>query len=75
VLQGEKFDPQGDYVRRWIPELTKLPDEFIHKPWLAPAAVTQDAKIELGSDYPAPIVDHGAARDRALAALKATKGG
>ncbi len=60
VLQGEKFDPDGSYVRRWIPELAGVRDAFIHKPWLAPRPP---------SDYPAPILDHAVARDRALAAL------
>jgi deoxyribodipyrimidine photo-lyase len=73
VLQGEKFDPDGAYVRRWLPELAGLPGEFIHKPWQAPAEMLQAAGVALGRDYPAPIVDHGAARDRALAALKGMK--
>jgi deoxyribodipyrimidine photo-lyase len=73
VLQGEKFDPEGLYVRRWLPELARLPNDFIHKPWLAPTETLHAAGIELGRDYPAPILDHGAARDRALAALKSMK--
>jgi deoxyribodipyrimidine photo-lyase len=63
VLQGEKFDPQGQYVRRWVPELADMPLEFLHRPW--------DAAFK--SSYPAPIVDHGFARERALAALKQLK--
>jgi deoxyribodipyrimidine photo-lyase len=74
VLQGEKFDPQGDYVRRWVPELARLPPAWIHKPWQAPAAVLSAAGVSLGADYPRPIVDHGQARDRALAAFDAIKG-
>jgi deoxyribodipyrimidine photo-lyase len=73
VLQGEKFDPQGGYVRCWVPELAQLPSEFIHKPWLAPTDTLRAAGIELGRTYPAPIVDHGAARERALAAFKSLK--
>ena len=73
VLQGEKFDPNGDYVRRWVPEVAALPDEWLHKPWDAPAAVLKDAGLTLGRDYPKPIVDHKAARERALAALKETR--
>ncbi len=73
VLQGEKFDPEGVYVRRWVPEIARLPNEFIHKPWLAPSEALQAAGVELGHDYPAPIVDHGAARGRALAAFKSMK--
>ena len=74
VLQGEKFDPQGDYVRAFVPELAELPDRWIHKPWEAPAEVMRQAGIALGRDYPAPIVDHAAARDRALAALRLMRG-
>ena len=74
VLQGEKFDPEGTYVRKWIPELEHLPDQFIHKPWEAPRLVLDAAGIELGKSYPRPIVDHGEARDRALAAFQDIKG-
>jgi deoxyribodipyrimidine photo-lyase len=74
VLQGEKFDGDGAYVRKWVLELARLPNEFIHRPWEAPAAVMRNASIELGRDYPHPVVDHGMARQRALAALKAMKG-
>jgi len=74
VLQGEKFDPKGDYVRRWVPELARLPDQFIHKPWEAPRLVLQAAGVELGRNYPHPLVDHGAARDKALAAFQKIKG-
>ncbi|MBX9721414.1 MAG: DNA photolyase family protein [Candidatus Obscuribacterales bacterium] len=73
VLQGEKFDPQGIYVRKWIPELSALPDQYIHKPWTAPPLVLQAAKVELGKTYPAPIVEHTFARKRALEALSHLK--
>jgi len=73
ITQGEKFDPQGAYVRRWVPELAALPDRVIHQPWTAPALVLREAGVKLGATYPVPIIDHGAARDRALAALAATK--
>lgn len=73
VLQGRKFDPDGAYVRRFVPELARLPDDRIHEPWKAPRDVLARAGIELGRDYPLPIVDHGAARERALAALDALK--
>ncbi|NYZ15729.1 deoxyribodipyrimidine photo-lyase [Azospirillum sp. RWY-5-1] len=74
ILQGEKFDPDGAYVRRFVPELAKLPDAWIHKPWQAPPAVLCAAGVTIGRDYPAPIIDHALARDRALAAFKAVKG-
>jgi deoxyribodipyrimidine photo-lyase len=74
VLQGEKFDPQGAYVRKWVPELARLPDEFIHRPWEAPRLVLAAAGIEPGRDYPHPVVDHGKARDAALAAFQEIKG-
>lgn len=69
VLQGEKFDPRGTYVRRWVPELAGLPDQLIHKPWLASPADLARACLRLGRDYPLPMVDHGLARQRALDAL------
>ena len=74
VLQGVKFDPQGAYVRRWLPELAGLPDDYVHRPWDAPPDVLRRAAVELGRDYPHPVVDHGTARDRALAAFKEIKG-
>lgn len=73
ILQGEKFDPHGAYVRRWLPELTAMPDKFIHKPWLAPASVLQQAGLELGRDYPRPMVDHDGARKAALAAFSSLR--
>jgi deoxyribodipyrimidine photo-lyase len=73
TLQGEKFDPDGRYVRAWLPELARLPDRFIHRPAEAPEDVLKAAGIALGADYPRPIVDHGAARARALAAFAVVK--
>lgn len=70
VTQGERFDPDGAYVRRWVPELRRVPTQFIHSPWLAPEAVLREAGVELGTSYPHPIVDHAAARNEALAAFK-----
>ncbi|MBL9203344.1 MAG: deoxyribodipyrimidine photo-lyase [Opitutaceae bacterium] len=74
VLQGEKFDASGDYVRRWVPELAKLPAENIHAPWEAPPHVLAAAGVTLGKNYPHPIVDHATARAEALAAFKALRG-
>jgi deoxyribodipyrimidine photo-lyase len=70
VLQGEKFDPEGDYVRRWVPELARLPREIIHAPWKGEADTLASAGMKLGKSYPRPIVDHGEARARALAAYE-----
>ena len=70
VLQGEKFDPDGSYVRRWVPELARLPDACIHQPWRAGSDILSAAGVSLGVTYPAPIVDHAVARDRALAAYE-----
>jgi deoxyribodipyrimidine photo-lyase len=70
VLQGEKFDPGGVYVRRFVPELAALPDRFIHRPWEASPLELQSAGIRLGRDYPEPIIDHTFARRRALAAYE-----
>jgi deoxyribodipyrimidine photo-lyase len=72
--QGEKFDPEGAYVRRWVPELAKLTSKYIHQPWTAPADILEAAGVELGSTYPKPIIDHDLARKRALEAFKAVQG-
>ncbi|WP_418136874.1 cryptochrome/photolyase family protein [Agrobacterium sp. El2ro-1b] len=73
ILQGEKFDGDGEYVRRFVPELEKLERKYIHKPFEAPKDVLKKAGVELGKTYPLPIVDHGKARERALAAYAAVK--
>ena len=70
VLQGEKFDPKGTYVRRWVPELANLSDDFIHHPWTASETKLLGAGIRLGHTYPHPIIDHDVARKRALALYK-----
>ena len=73
TLQSEKFDPEGTYLRRWLPELKNLATPWLHAPWTAPSAVLAEANVRLGRDYPEPIVDHYAARDRALQALAKIK--
>ncbi len=70
VLQGSKFDGQGEYVRRWVPEIAGLPDKYLHAPWEAPADVLTAAGIVLGENYPLPMVDHKTAREAALAAYQ-----
>ena len=67
VTQAERFDPDGDYIRRWVPELAKLGPPAIFAPWRADPADLEAAGVRLGADYPHPIVDHAAARGRALA--------
>lgn len=74
AIQGEKFDPDGAYIRRFVPELAKLPDKWIHKPWDAPDLVLAGAGVRLGQHYPRPVVDHAEGRARALAALAAVTG-
>jgi deoxyribodipyrimidine photo-lyase len=67
VLQAERYDPHRVYLRRWIPELARLPDKWIHQPWKAPAAELQKAGVVLGETYPRPIVDLTGSRREALA--------
>jgi deoxyribodipyrimidine photo-lyase len=71
ILQGEKFDTDGAYVRRWVPELAAMPSSWIHKPWQAPATVLASAGVTLGGTYPRPIVDHATARATFLEIAKA----
>ncbi|WP_036293310.1 deoxyribodipyrimidine photo-lyase [Methylosinus sp. PW1] len=75
VLQGEKFDPDGAFVRRFVPELARLEAKYIHKPWAAPERALREAGIALGETYPRPIVDHAAARQRALEAYASARAG
>ena len=74
IAQGEKFDKEGEYVRRWVPEIAALPDKYLHKPWETPPLLLQEAGITLGETYPLPIVDHKIARESALAAYATIKG-
>lgn len=66
ILQGEKFDPDAIYVRKWVPEVANLPNKWIHKPFDAPPEILSQAGVELGQNYPYPVVDHSLARARAL---------
>ena len=68
VVQGGRFDPEGDYVRHWVPEIRRVPRRWVHTPWRMPREVQADVKCIVGRDYPRPIVDHDVARLRALAA-------
>ena len=70
VTQGQKFDADGIYVRRYVPEIEKLPDKYLHSPWEAKDGVLADAGIKLGKDYPEPIVDLKLSRERALEAFR-----
>jgi deoxyribodipyrimidine photo-lyase len=73
VLQATRFDPEGTYVRDWVPELARLPTEWIHQPWAAPTDVLGQAGVRLGIDYPHRLLDHDKARLTALAALATLK--
>ena len=74
VTQSERFDPQGKFIRRYLPELAKVPDKYIHAPWTMPPAIQTECGVLIGRDYPAPIVDHAEARQRTLARFKAATG-
>jgi deoxyribodipyrimidine photo-lyase len=73
VTQGRRFDPDGGFVRRWVPELSAVPARWIHAPWEAPPLVLAAAGVTLDVDYPRPVVDHTIARERALAAYKCAR--
>ncbi|MEC9228450.1 MAG: FAD-binding domain-containing protein, partial [Verrucomicrobiota bacterium] len=73
IIQGKKFDPDGSYVKRFVPELAKLPLKYIHTPWEAPNSTLKDAGVTLDVDYPKPIVDHAEGRARALSAFEVFK--
>lgn len=75
VTQSRKFDPSGTYIRRWVPELRDVPTEAIHAPWEAPPLELAAHGVTLGDSYPAPIVDHAEARDRAIEAYESARAG
>ena len=66
ILQGEKFDKEGEYVKKWVPELKNVPKKFIHKPW----EINDEKILKIGKEYPIPIVIHEKARQKALSAFK-----
>jgi len=70
VLQSAKSDPEGRFIRRWVPELAQVPTDYIHTPWTMPAEVQRAARCRIGTDYPAPMVDHAEAKARALRAYQ-----
>lgn len=73
MTQGDKFDPNGTYVRKWVPELSELPTRFLNQPWEAPKTLLAQHNVTLGRTYPRPIVDHKIARSKALEAYEQTK--
>ncbi len=73
VMQGHKFDPKGDYTRRWVPELAGLPDKYLFSPWDAPEDIRQQSGVKLGDTYPHPIVDLKPSRERALSAYQSLR--
>lgn len=74
VLQGQRFDPEGTYVRRWIPELARVPTPYVHAPWTLPRDDQIAYGCRVGRDYPAPVVDLAASRLRALERYRAARG-
>ncbi len=73
VAQSMRFDPEGYYIRRWIPELRKIPTRWLHQPWKAPNPILQKSGVELGLNYPYPIIDHARCRQKALDAFRTMK--
>ena len=70
ILQGTKFDANGNYIRQYVPEIAQLPNEYIHQPWLAPSTLLTNLGIKLGRTYPEPIIEHNFAREKALRVYK-----
>ena len=73
IVQGEKFDPKGEYIRKWVPEMKLVPLDYIHQPWLMPLDIQKDAKCIIGKTYPYPVVERKSARQRALNVYKLAK--
>ena len=73
ITQSLKFDKEANYIRKFIPEISKLPDKYIFSPWLADSNTLKVSNLKLGKDYPYPIIDYSYSRERALAAFKNIK--
>jgi deoxyribodipyrimidine photo-lyase len=73
ITQGKKFDPDGEYVKQWVPELSNVPKKYIHEPWEASKDELESYGLDLGTDYPKPIIEHSLGRKRALEALATLK--
>ncbi len=73
ITQSEKFDSEGIYIKQHVPELSGLPSKYIHAPWQAPESILKESGVELGNNYPYPIVDIKASRQKALEAFAQTK--
>ena len=73
VMQGQKFDPDGKYTKKYIPELRDMPNKYLYNPWEAPRDVLEAANVRLGDNYPLPIVEIGSSRQKALEAFASTK--
>ncbi|MFZ9545250.1 MAG: cryptochrome/photolyase family protein, partial [Hylemonella sp.] len=73
VSQSEKFDPEGRFIRRYLPQLADLPNKLVHAPWLAEAELLRSAGVRLGENYPKPLVDHALARERTLERYSAVR--
>jgi len=73
VTQSERFDPEGRFIRRYLPELEAVPDKFIHAPWTMGGIDQAAARVRIGFDYPGPVVDHALARERTLARFGVTR--
>ena len=72
-MQGQKFDPDGKYTKKYIPELRDMPNKYLYNPWEAPRDVLEEANVRLGDNYPLPIVEIGSSRQKALEAFASTK--
>ena len=73
VMQGQKFDPDGKYTKKYIPELKDMPNKYLYNPWEAPKEILESANVRLGDNYPLPIVEIGTSRQKALEAFASTK--